>query len=185
MTIVSSKRDRRILLVGFGQIDKSVFQILGSELPKTFPYKVIFTATLPIPAEAYYRRRHQYFSPIFIKKLKSVPHKPGDLILGIVDVDLFVPGLNFVFGQADPQSCAAIISLTRLRPSFYGGKENSQLFARRVLTEAVHELGHTLGLPHCSNRRCVMYFSNSLMDTDIKGYKFCPQCQAKLKNRLK
>jgi len=100
--------------------------------------------------------------------------------LGIVNHDLYVPELNFVFGEASWK--AAAISLTRLRQEFYHLPENRSLFHQRILTEAVHELGHTYGLGHCENPRCVMFFSNSLMDTDRKGPAFCARCKSKLYN---
>jgi len=105
---------------------------------------------------------------------------PYEKILGIVDHDLFVPELNFVFGEAS--SRAAFISLTRLRQTFYRLPEDQSLFHRRVLTEAIHELGHTYGLGHCGNPRCVMFFSNRLSDTDRKGPEFCPKCGKNLQS---
>jgi archaemetzincin len=51
----------------------------------------------------------------------------------------------------------------------------------RVIKEAVHELGHALGLTHCEKSRCVMHFSNSLQDTDFKHYMFCERCNKILK----
>jgi len=110
--------------------------------------------------------------------MEQKEYAPYEKILGIVDHDLFVPELNFVFGEASPK--AVVISLTRLRQTFYHLPENQNLFHQRVLTEAVHELGHTYGLGHCGNPRCVMFFSNSLMDTDRKGSGFCPSCKNKL-----
>jgi archaemetzincin len=95
-------------------------------------------------------------------------------VLGIVDLDLYVPELNFVFGEASQR--AAVISLARLRQEFYNLPQDQSLFHKRALTEAVHELGHTYGLGHCGNPLCVMFFSNSLIDTDRKGSKFCPKC---------
>ncbi|MBI5187681.1 MAG: archaemetzincin family Zn-dependent metalloprotease [Nitrospirae bacterium] len=103
-------------------------------------------------------------------------------VLGIVDHDLYVPQLNFVFGEAGRKM--AVISLTRLRQEFYGLSEDRGLFHKRTLTEAVHELGHTYGLGHCRNPRCVMFFSNSLMDTDRKGPEFCLGCGGRLSRRL-
>ena len=87
------------------------------------------------------------------------------------------PGLNFIFGLASKK--IVIISITRLYEEFYGYKKNNQLFNKRVLTEAVHELGHAYGLNHCKNPYCVMFFSNSLVDTDRKGHKFCDDCKKK------
>jgi archaemetzincin len=99
-------------------------------------------------------------------------------ILGIVDYDLYVPELNFVLGEASQRT--AVISLTRLRQEFYNLPQNRSLFQKRALIEAVHELGHTYGLGHCGNPLCVMFFSNSLIDTDRKGSEFCPKCGSKL-----
>jgi len=96
-------------------------------------------------------------------------------IWGIIDDDLYVPKLNFVFGEAGQR--VAIISLTRLRNEFYNLPKDQTLFRKRVLTEGVHELGHTYGLVHCRNPHCVMFFSNSLIDTDVKGPDFCRKCK--------
>ena len=76
---------------------------------------------------------------------------------------LFVPNLNYVFGEADIENGVCIISLSRLRQEFYDQKPDKVLFLRRTLKEAVHELGHTYGLGHCANPKCVMHFSNSLL----------------------
>ena len=99
-------------------------------------------------------------------------------ILGIIDQDLYVPKLNFVFGEASRR--VAIISLTRLRNEFYSLPKDQTLFRKRVLTEAVHELGHTYGLEHCRNPHCVMFSSKSLIDTDLKGPDFCERCKSKI-----
>jgi archaemetzincin len=96
-------------------------------------------------------------------------------VLGVTDMDLYAGGLNFVFGMAETQGGAAVISVARLRLG-----ANHARFQARTLKEAVHELGHTFGLPHCPRPQCVMHFSNSLADTDRKGADFCPECLAKL-----
>jgi predicted Zn-dependent protease len=101
-------------------------------------------------------------------------------ILGIVDVDLFAPSLNFVFGEADLLHGVAVISLFRLRPENYGLPASANLLQERALKEAIHELGHTYGLMHCNHYRCVMHFSNSLPDTDRKSHQFCRRCGSSL-----
>jgi len=134
---------------------------------------------MPLPEEALDEERKQHSSDVILRKVRSYADKSSfDRLLGVVDVDIFVPKLNFVFGQAEFSGRAALISLWRLRPEFYGDLPNEQLFDERSVKEAVHELGHTLGLEHCSNVFCVMHFSNSIYETDVKHSVFCNRCSA-------
>jgi archaemetzincin len=94
----------------------------------------------------------------------------------VVDVDIFSSGLNYVFGEAYVPGNAALISLWRLKPEFYRENAGTNVFAVRMLKEAVHELGHTLGIQHCPKSYCVMHFSNSIFDTDKKQTLLCDQC---------
>jgi archaemetzincin len=105
------------------------------------------------------------------------------IILGICNFDAYSSGLNFVFGQASLSGCVAVIYLPRLRQEFWGLSTNTSIFIERVLKEATHELGHALGLNHCPKQSCVMYFSNSLIDTDRKGKDFCSMCSNKLRQK--
>lgn len=107
---------------------------------------------------------------------KRVPQR-GDIIIGITKRDSFVPTLNFVFGLADMKSGAAMISLNRLE------NNRHEIFLERCLKEAVHEVGHLLQLDHCTNPLCVMHFSNSLIETDLKSYKFCEECAERRRKR--
>jgi len=101
-----------------------------------------------------------------------------EYILLVTDKDLYAAGLNFVFGLA--WRGVAIISVHRLFPEFYGQPPDRALFKERIIKEAVHEVGHLHGLMHCSDRRCVMAFSNSIADTDYKDSRPCKRCLAKL-----
>jgi archaemetzincin len=172
-----------IVLVAVGEIDGNVMDWMKNDLAKVFNKPVLTGKGMPEPEYAYDRKRKQYLSTAILNAiLEQKEYAPDERILGIVDHDLFVPELNFVFGQASPK--AAVISITRLRQTFYHLPQDQNLFHQRVLTEAVHELGHTYGLGHCGNPRCVMFFSNSLMDTDRKGSEFCRSCKGKLHRSL-
>jgi archaemetzincin len=129
-------------------------------------------------AHAYNPERKQYLSSELLASLGKAER--GERVVGVVDVDLYVPRLNFVFGEADVVSRAAIISLCRLRQEYYGLAPDEALFLERATKEIVHELGHTFGLGHCPNSRCVMHFSNSLADTDFKEAHFCSMCRPKI-----
>lgn len=100
--------------------------------------------------------------------------------LGIVDVDLYTPGLNFVFGVVSALGGKlGVVSTARLREEFYGASPNESLFKERLEKEVIHELGHLFGFKHCPDPYCVMHFSNSLRDTDIKLAEFCEKCKKK------
>jgi archaemetzincin len=174
-------REMGIVLVAIGEVDRNVMDRLKDDLSKVFNKQVSVEKGMPEPLYAFDQKRKQYSSTAILKAMmKQREYAPYQKILGIVDHDLFVPELNFVFGEAG--SKAAVISLTRLRQTFYRLPEDQNLFDRRTLTEAVHELGHTYGLGHCENPRCVMFFSNSLSDTDRKGPEFCPRCTKNLQS---
>ena len=129
-------------------------------------------------AQAYNPERKQYFSS---KLLAFLGKSEGEeRVVGIADVDLYVPRLNYVFGEADTVSGTAIVSLYRLRQEYYGLAPDEALFLERAAKEIVHELGHTFGLGHCPNNKCVMHFSNSLADTDLKEAHFCDKCRPKI-----
>jgi archaemetzincin len=131
---------------------------------------------------AYNPERKQYHFSVIIEKLQVMCPEACERILGRVDVDLYVPYLNFVFGEADAVRKTAIISTKRLRPEpeYYGLPEDEELLWERALKESVHELGHTCGLIHCPDKKCVTRFSNSSKDTDIKSPTFCRSCREKL-----
>ena len=129
----------------------------------------------PLPQDAFDSRRQQYRADDFLKIGRN---EPGERVLVATGCDLYAEPLNFVFGLAESPGRCAVISLYRL-----GIGVNETRFRLRAVKEAVHELGHTLGLPHCANARCVMHFSNSLEDTDRKGDRWCPGCEKKLEQR--
>ncbi len=135
-----------------------------------------------VPKEAYNEARDQYRSIHFLHVVKKYLEKEKLFRgLGLTDVDLFVPTLNFVFGVAKDHE--TVISIHRLYPEFYEQAPDQSLFLNRTLKEAIHELGHTLGLDHCNNK-CIMRFSNSILDTDQKPREFCAPCSMRLTSKL-
>lgn len=170
-----------ILLVPIGELREEVLNKLKVELEERFHWPVAIGKSMLEPYYAYDQKRNQYPANFILKAIeKEKSSQSYERVLGIVDHDLYVPELNFVFGLAGQR--VAILSLTRLRQEFYGLSNDRRLFERRVLTEAVHELGHTYGLGHCRNPGCVMFFSNSLTDTDRKGPDFCSRCKIHISN---
>lgn len=134
------------------------------------------------PPEFVEPRRGQYNSEYLLSYYSSTMRPPrGGRLAILLDEDAYVPGLNFVFGEALP-GWGGIVYVPRLRPEFYGKPPDDSLLALRIAKEVVHEIGHSLGLGHCPNYNCVMWFSNSIVDTDRKGLMYCRECIAKLES---
>jgi archaemetzincin len=164
-----------VAILPFRDAGPTVLQRLARDLGPLGVHAELLPAT-DLPPGAYNRSRGQYRAEAL---LGLAAHAPGaQRVLGVTDADLYSEGLNFVFGIAESPGRAAVISTARLRAA-----DNEALFRARVLKEAMHELGHTLGLGHCDDHRCAMYFSNTLADTDRKGSRLCPDCRARLSAR--
>jgi archaemetzincin len=124
--------------------------------------------------------RNQWNSPELLEWFhKNFKAKKDRIILLILDIDAYSNGLNFVLGEASPNAGLGVVYLFRIKEEFYGQKPNDKLFYERMVKECVHELGHLFGFNHCSNTLCVMHFSNSLNDTDVKARGFCDRCRMK------
>jgi archaemetzincin len=168
---------KEILLIDVGRVPAEVGDWLRLGLPRAFKMPCRSGRSLPHPSFAWNARRQQYLADAVLDRVDS---GSSACALAVADLDLYVSGLNFVFGLADREDRRAIIALPRLRQTYYRLHDDPTLFRQRVMKESTHELGHVFGLPHCDNRRCVMAFSNSLADTDLKSQDFCPRCGIQL-----
>lgn len=179
MAVPATAAPLAVRLVSVGSLPPALLGFLEEGVALELGAAVRLGGNLPLPASCP-EGLSQYPGPPFLAALAAARPPVDEFILGVTGVDLTAPGLNFVFGLADPGGRAAVISLARLYPEFYGQPRDPRLFKARAVTEAVHELGHLMGLDHCPNPACVMAFSNSLADTDRKGPGFCEACREKL-----
>ncbi len=167
-----------VVIVPIACRDVELLEFVRVGMERILPIRVVVSEeVLEVPEGAYDSVREQYVSEYVLSYLASRDPGVGNRVLGIADVDAYSDGLNFVFGQAELNGRYAVVYLPRLRPEFYGEPPNRKLFLERVLKECMHELGHTLGLRHCINPRCVMSFSNSVIEVDRKSPEFCSYCR--------
>lgn len=137
----------------------------------------VASTRLPMPEDAYDARRGQSLAPRVLSMLRGARGRSDALLLGVANTDLYTPGLSFVFGQADIAGGVATVSLTRVYPAFYGRPHDLHTFRRRNAIEGVHEVGHLLGIAHCPDPHCVMFFSSTIADSDRKGPLPCVRCR--------
>ncbi len=168
----------RVLLQPVGAVPDDVLEFLQKDLGKQFDSCTFsISQSMEIPLHAFDEKRNQFRSSMVLDWLDKATH---DKILGICNFDAYAKGLNFVFGEAQHGGRILVIYLPRLRQEFYGLDPDVSLFLQRAVKEAAHELGHSFGLYHCRLPSCVMYFSNSLLDTDRKGKGLCSRCKSAL-----
>lgn len=165
----------RLTLKPFGSVEPGVLEHLRREL-RPFD-EIVLAPAAPLPPNGFSAKRGQYLASSLFEACRA---ESGTRVLGVTDADLYETGLNFVFGYSQPDGRVAVISLARLHDP------DPARFRERCVKEAVHEIGHTLGLAHDEERPgCVMHFSRTLADTDRKGREYCAVCAAKAEVTLK
>lgn len=161
------------------------WQNLGKDLNRIIPFSYI---PLPIEIEMktlYSSDRNQYHSSHILSAVIDRLPDNGEKIIGITNVDIFIPILTFLFGEAQLSGKGALVSAHRLRNEFYGLPGDNKLLYERILKEVIHEFGHTLGLTHCKNFSCVMTSSSYVEGIDLKQAHFCRQCKLRLNSEIK
>jgi len=128
--------------------------------------------------------RRQYYSTGFIEQSASQTGQISGKILLMTELDIYVPVLTFLFGEAQLNGKHSIVSVFRLHEEFYSGETNNELLFERTMKEVYHELGHNFGLIHCLDWDCVMHSSNSVEEVDIKGNSYCQKCYGLLTKGL-
>ena len=136
---------------------------------------------LPV-ADAWDSRRQQYNSFELLKAVAARRPADASRILGLTACDLFVPVLSFVFGQAQLGGAAALVSVARLDQTFYGLPPRRSLLMERTAKTVLHEIGHTWGLVHCTDRACAMALATNVAQLDAKEPRYCESCRVLMEN---
>ena len=166
-----------------GYFDSKVLDILRDDLEQEFNCDSEITAC-NIDISSYYNPARRQYDANGI--MQNISLNAGDKVkvLGIMRVDIFVPILTFIFGQAELSGSTGVASLYRLRNELYGLEINNDLLIERFRKVVLHEAGHLHGLIHCHNQVCIMRSSTYVEDLDQKERAFCLSCRSKLNSLL-
>jgi archaemetzincin len=169
-------------LLPVGKVEVSLLRDLRAKIPRCLHVDCeIFPANFD-PAPSYHAERQQYHSSEILQRMQALVRPRDWRVLAVADVDLYIPILKYVFGEAQMGGPCALVSIHRLRQEFYGLDRDDDLLSQRLLKESVHELGHTLDLHHCQDYRCMMASSHSVEWIDLRENMFCDSCRSKMES---
>jgi archaemetzincin len=167
---------KTLQLLPVGTVDADLLEWLRGALSEKFRVPTAILSPALEPGFALHAERQQHHSSDILGAMRRYVSGNTWRLLGVTSLDLYIPILTFVFGEAQMQGECAVVSYHRLRQEFYGLPGDLDVLANRLLIEAVHELGHTLRLTHCHDYRCVMAASHAVEWIDIKDSGFCEAC---------
>jgi archaemetzincin len=171
---------QNITLVSFGYFEKDLLDKAAEAVQHEYLCTVNLKEGHIDLSEFYDPTRRQYNGNSLLKQVDSLVFPDSIKILGLFNVDLFIPILTFIFGQAFLGGRSGIASFYRFSNERYGMLEDDQFLVDRFRKEVIHELGHTFGLIHCHNPICVMRSSTYVEDIDQKEQHLCLQCRSEL-----
>ena len=173
-----------LYVVAIGSVPEPALQWAEEAAAEWFPLPLKRLSALAMPEAAYDTKRRQYQSIEIMKMMAQSAPRDAVRVLGITDADLAIPVLSFLFGQAQLNGPIALVSLCRLHQEFYGLPADLQLLRERTVKEVLHELGHTFGLTHCSQRECAMSLATHIQGVDAKSDRYCARCGLQLVDRV-
>lgn len=169
-----------ITLISYGYFEKGLLEMIVGDVEREFSLQVKTLDGHMDLSEFYDPARRQYDGNKLLMNIDSEYASNTVKTLAIFNVDLFIPILTYIFGQAFLNGRTGIVSIYRLSNERYGIKADENIFVDRIRKEVIHELGHTFGLIHCRNSTCVMRSSTYVEDIDQKDARLCNQCRMDL-----
>jgi archaemetzincin len=171
---------QNITLISFGNFEKNLLEQVVAAVQSGFHREVVLKDGAMELINYYDPSRRQYNGDLLLKKIDALRETTDGKVIGLFQVDLFIPILTYIFGQAFLNGSTGIASIYRLYNERYGLPPNETLLVERFQKEVVHELGHAFGLIHCPTPTCVMRSSTYVEDIDQKSVRFCNSCNVQL-----
>lgn len=169
-----------VVLIMLTDMQPDIIDALTKALQTGFDRKIDVKFQLGSLRYAYDPSRDQYISPKILARLNRIKKPPGDRIIAVADVDMYSPGYDFIYGEADVNAGTATLATKRLQFESNGSVSLAEVTRTRIVREALHEVGHLFGLIHCSRSDCVMRTCTCQEEVDAANGGFCPACLVKL-----
>jgi len=166
-----------ITLISFGYFDADFLRNVAGAVSNEFLIDVNLKEGHLDISEFYDPTRRQYNGVKLVHEIENAFSTDSSKTIGIFNVDIFIPILTYIFGQAFLNGRTGIASNYRLSNERYGIKMDGGLVMERFIKEVIHELGHTFGLIHCHFPSCVMRSSTYVEDIDQKSRHLCLNCR--------
>ncbi|MBN2124981.1 MAG: zinc metallopeptidase [Deltaproteobacteria bacterium] len=175
----------RLGVLPVGEVEGILGKTVAAHLLGYFHLEADLLPPLAPPVFAFDPRRLQYDAAAILRSLETITFQGYDKIVAILDVDLFVPILTHVFGEAQQGGRYALVSVYRLRGKEVGNPAPLPQLLERTAKVALHETGHLFHLLHCTQKKCLMHFSGDLRDLDAIPLFLCRYCSASLRDALR
>lgn len=171
---------RHITLITFGYFERDFLERIAESVRAEFQVSVKLKEAHMDLSDFYDASRRQYNGNKLLKRVATMQQSDHEIVIGLFQVDLFIPILTHIFGQAVLDGHTGIASIYRLVNERYGLPPDNEMLLARFRKEVIHELGHTFGLIHCNSPKCVMRSSTYVEDIDMKDYRLCKYCREKI-----
>lgn len=167
-----------------GRIGEFAIRVVAAHVQTLMNIPVDILHPLEIPQTAFQHHRQQYDAGLVIKHLAGISFPNHGRILGLVTVDLCIPILTYVYGEAEVGGKVAVVSTFRLSQSEDGSPTTKECYYERLAKVALHEVAHTFSLYHCDDPRCLMHFSPRIHELDRIALSFCDRCEFMLRENV-
>ena len=176
--------ENRVVISPAGNFEAELIEAVGKEVERIYAYPTEIIPLLKDVGFAFDPDREQHHSTLILERLAGVAPSRAIKVLAVTTEDLFIPILTHVFGEAQLGGKACIISTYRLKEGL-NPISSDETYLSRVVKEAIHELGHTFQLRHCRNNSCLMHYSRTTKDVDLKSTQLCRTCKVLLGDEMK
>jgi len=179
-----SRTENSILISPIGDFSPELIDAIGWEITRVFGFPIGVQSLLADLNFAYDANRNQFHSTLILDALAQKTPQEYMKVLAVVQVDLFIPILTHVYGEAQLNGTASVISTFRLNEGL-SAIEITEKYQERIVKEAIHELGHTFNLRHCPELSCIMHYCRDESDVDRKSDQLCRYCKIMLDDEIK